>query len=1061
MNRMQRILGAAVLLACVAGLAGPVRAQSGSDDPEKLANLLGRLKMTELLGQLREELGEDQGLKAMYLLAQSKISQAQKTGDPEQADKLLSEAVSILTKLVAQADAKLEKTDPKTQKEAYDELLLDTWKYRLELAMTRGETQVADYTIKVRLLYAGQADYKAIRELTKGLDDMLLGLSQDVEDALRSRRLNLRDQMFFVPDAEDFQRRLKYGSSFIRFNRASSWPILDVQKMKARLAKLDGEIQAAQQAGNETLAKNLQSEKSHLDSIISTRELLLRDASADIGTFVDDEDSGVMWRSRLLAGRVYRALGEHGEADRMLSRVTDGSVGVRLDAAFESARNQIEAGDWKQAADRIDALLQLSAKLLGDNKQAQIGTDLKEALLRNYLWDVRASAETDPAKRKEYTLKAQAALLEFADAYADNQPVLEQFMDMIAEKFRGRDDYENLPSVVLIAVGIKERVADNDPQALKLFSMVLKRDDDASKQMVPMALYHRALTHYDMGANLPATEDFMRVAKEFPKDKRAFPCARNAVITLNALTNQRMQRDGRVAPNIRMQFVEALDLLLKGWHGEEGVNKWYYDLGWQCKYIADGVSADERTKWLKRAVTAFSQVPSDLPESTEARFRRLEVGVDLLNTETDKAKRQTTAKALAEELEAYGREIHGKSFEDESFARAVREWGARAEFYAAQIMHDSLDREQRAYELLGGLAQRWPGTSVLEAGAELEIRWDFEAGRVRQAIAKLKQFEQKYQDEPERANRLRRLIIQQIRGKAEFRDTFAQFAEEIYNEAYSEAVAKAQQQGIDPARRDVWITGQTYDAKQMLAQARLGNEEWDKALALYQELSGYEQSLRQEWVDELSAKYQRRLDELQGVKFNKRRVVQMVEEFRKELVDSGLDPQELSFWRKLDQVLVYLKAVQGQPAKVARALEMVVEELTNGLKEFLEIRKRSYPKDVENLRGLAAAHEGKGNYAKALELYLDRINLIRTVNSADLNNEQVTRVQRMFWQAQLDYCRTALKGYKGQSGNMSNLVKRIERLEKLDENMGGADFAARFRAIRDEAAAAVRQAEGG
>jgi len=822
-----RIVGSVLLISAVVGLCGgAARAQNvgGAYDrlpTDRLIKQLSFLGMTEMLQALEQEIpATDKSVWAMALRGRIRIGLANAMADPEDRNRLLDQAIPLLTEAVKLSDKIAKPTPAQT---------LDIYRFTMELAVAMGRYRVENpHVLRLRHLQGGQADLQVLRKYTKEAVDYVDLLKDDVSDTLTDWRPNMELLMIWVPKLEDLQVELKYNAAWIRLHRAMA---------------IDPGAERVQ---------------------------LCRDITNEMKPFTTDADSGVMYWALYVTGIAHRLSKEHDKADAILGKAAvpeASSKDLRQRAWFERARNRIEEGDVPKAEKAIQDFETGSLAIWGPEKRVMV--DLRVVLLKNYLYEMLAGKTKDNAEAGEFRAKAQEVLLSFVEKHADRPDLVKAFLDIVATKFAHVKDLDSANAIVLLArayTKIESKEPADQAEAERLLTMVLAhkdlRSEKIAKSIRPGVLWELAFLKNKTKQNVDAAKYFVALSRLHPKHSLALRSAKFAVQSLYAVFEERLTKGKAIKPNLRMAYIHAIDTLLSGWPEAEGVGKWNFDLAGQCMQLAGGTrSRAIRLYWQGRAVAGFEKVPSDLLEYMEAQHSALALRTEIVlgrdelaelvkkdNATAREQLRQlagellaaervrlappagaatqpaTTApatapagepeesgtpegditrraealhKLLAESLQQYSdpkaltarlktysgeaskesnevagkaKTASGKEQKDlEAIATGLREWAAQADFQAAVIKYEQLPRgmkpqareaiEKEALEDLRRIIEKWPGTSILQGAYEFEIRKLIERGQTAEAIDKIGAFKKVY---PEQARGLIGLVVAQI-----------------------------------------------------------------------------------------------------------------------------------------------------------------------------------------------------------------------------------------------------------------------------------------------------------
>lgn len=1037
-HRRRRWMGAVCVAACLALMAMPSLAQKKgrpkaaaangpssaykSLDDGKLAGALRQLRMDELLDELVRQGGDSKV--ARLLQAESMIARAQGMNDPIARDKLLAAAVDLLKKLIADAD-------PKSSRD-----LCDLFELRFKLARTMALDRGEMYALRLLYLQGGPPDVQMLRSLTEEAAGILAKLERDVEAALMDWRVQPKLLVTRVPWLEDFKKGLRYWSSWVFFYRGM------------------------------TLAEG------------TKKKQLLGSAIFNAESFADGSAAtGVKFPARLLIGMSNRELNKFDEASKHLQmlvgspRVPDG---VKIQAMFEVARNGIERGkfqarggggrrpapapapapkgkgkpvpapapapgggsfaqSFKQADKAIDDFEKKGKEILGQGGEIQI--DVMVAMLRNYLFESWSKCVTGPEKTK-HVQAAQGALLKFVSKYSDRPEVVNPFLKILAEKFRDREDYDNLDSMILLAMAVRARGNNDIDKSEKLLKLIVGRDDEITTKVRPQALWYLALIRNDRNENLASAKLFLELAQKYPKHDLARQAVRNAVIIFNSIVQERRRKGVPAGSNVREEYVAALDVLLNNpvWAKEGDTAKWNFDRGWQCMQLAEvAENARDRKaveKWIDKALKSFPAVPRTAPEYRYARHLELQLRVKrILSSEMEESVQRIEANSLVTNLKDHSEKCRAAALKLKAqgntgqMMQDLMKWGAKADLGQAEVFYRVLREEGKALSILSQIPGNWPDReSIVQEAAELEIRWLVERGQVDQAIKKVDEFSKKY---PEEADQLVQLVVIQIQKRIsqltlqqdteeeleKYRGVYLNFAKILYDAVKDKPL------------------GERYARTQMYASALIENAKVAEALPLFQELEGRKQAQRDAQKKKIDDEYAARRSRLAQSKGNPLALAKMANETVSMLGKYGITPEHSSIAQGLVDGVAYLsKQNAADPAE--KRVEMLADRLKDAYTEdrIPEMLKRTLAIDATNIIGLARCYWQMKKYDDAIKMYTD---LLGALDPSD--DEQ----KKLYWKIQLDLCTCAWEGYQNNPKALQSLRNRIRTLGLKDKFYDG------------------------
>jgi len=993
-------------------------------DDGKLAAALRQMRMDELLDELVREGGDSKV--ARLLQAESMIARAQGMNDPVARDKLLAAAVQLLKKLIAEAD-------PRSSKE-----LCDLFQLRFRLARTMALDRGEMYALRLLYLQGGPPDVQMLRSLTEEAAGILGKLERDVEAALMDWRVQPKLLVTRVPWLEEFKLGLRYWSAWVFFYRGMTLP---------------------------TGAKKKQ---------------LLGSAIFNAESFADGSAAtGVKFPARLLIGMSNRELSKFDEAAKHLAMlVGSGRVpdGVKIQAMFEVARNGIERGkfqargggrrpapkpapkgkskgkgkpapapapapgggnfaqSFKQADKAIDDFEKKGKELLGKGGEIQI--DVMVAMLRNYLFDSWSKCVTGAEKTK-HVQAAQAALLKFVSKYSDRPEVVNPFLKILAEKFRDRKDFDNLDSMILLAMAVRARANEDIPKSEKLLKLIVGRSDPITAKVRPQALWYLALIRNDRNENLASAKLFLELAAKYPKHDLAQKSVNNAVIIFNGIVQERRRKREPVGSNIREEYVAALDVLLDNpaWAKEGDTAKWNFDRGWQCMQLAESAETardrEAHDKWVDKALKSFPAVPRTAPEYRYARHLELQLrskrvlasrleesvarveGNSLVTNLKDHSEK---CRAAAEKLKAAGNA--GRKMQD------LMKWGANADLWQAEVFYRVLREERKALSILGQIPGNWPDReSVVQEAAELEIRWLVERGQVDQAIKKVDDFSKKYSKEE--ADQLLHLVVIQIQKRIDHLSLQQEGGEDLKK---YRGVLESFSKVLYEAVKDKPL-GDRYARTQLRARALAENDKVAEALPMFQELEGSKKAQRDAREKKIDDEYAARRSRLAQAKSNPILLAKMANETVSMLDKYGVTPENSSIAQGLVDAVRYLSR-QDAADKAETRVQMLADRLAvaYGEDRIPKMLKRMLPIDATNVLGLALCYWKMKKYDDAVKMYTD------VLGALDPSDEEQGK---LYWKVQMDLCTCAWEGYQANPKALQSLRNRIRMLGLKDKFYGG------------------------
>ncbi|MGB2822673.1 MAG: hypothetical protein WBF17_16940 [Phycisphaerae bacterium] len=232
-------------------------------------------------------------------------------------------------------------------------------------------------------------------------------------------------------------------------------------------------------------------------------------------------------------------------------------------------------------------------------------------------------------------------------------------------------------------------------------------------------------------------------------------------------------------------------------------------------------------------------------------------------------------------------------------------------------------------------------------------------------------------------------------------------------------------------------------AEQMRSEALEAKGAFQAALAVFEKCFAMDEAKRKVHAEFLEAQYGPRIEAIRAEAKSMDVVGRMIEEFKKELVAIGDDPNDSPDVSTLRFAYDFLRKAE-RPEQERERLPRVRNLLIRGWEKALEKRKTRLIVDHLNVIGLAKAHWGLKQYGKAMEYF-------RNYTGGVPENSKV------YWPAQLERCKCHLEGYRDSIEAMKNLVIHINILQYKDKSMGG--LAREFESIRREAQSIIDRAK--
>ncbi|MFW5869559.1 MAG: hypothetical protein ACOCVI_01530 [Planctomycetota bacterium] len=996
-------------------------------DQGKLANQLQQMGMTELLEGLVASSGEAGSPSAKRLLARAKIARAT-TGsfeDSARRNQLVDEAIALL-KDVVKATA-----DVKGWREQ-----LTYFRDRLDLAGAVGSIRIEPQTTALMYLYGTEADRRLVQKHANEAAVLVARLRADLQDKIDDLSGSGYTGLLRVRHFKQVDEEVKYRAGWVYF--------------------FDGMSDPNERSASGPLRRSIAS--------------LERYATGDA-------DSGVKYWSLLVCGMARRELHQHSSAEEYLKSAAGEKAEspVRMQAAFEIGRNLAEwgkylhhrsevygkqnlTGEAKQALvdakkkfvaaeQAVEQFSELTAELLGKNKNARLQASIYATILRNYLYETWADAvrKSDPGEAKKIADKGLQAILKFLEEHED--PAVQQFLiDRIAGKYQGRTDYQNMPSIFVFSIALKELnkaeklwEADKKDAAIKVYDKVTAmmgtiqdRSDKASASLSSRVSKVLAYIDYKLGRELDAARKNLKIARENPQAEDAFTAATNALKIYRKMVNK------RPAPSTKREFIEALEFFLDAEKGAwaKKAPQWHFDLAWQLESLGDTLRGQAQETTYRRAVKAYENVPTSTPEYMQARYRGLSLQMKVIEQFGKGTVQAEQARKLIRSMQTFADEAKAAiaDTDDEGKKKDMREWAARAMFESAILMSEVLNQDSRALNLMEQLPGDWPGTRVLRWAAAFRIERLMKTDRVKDAFEAFNEFRRKYGEE--KARGLVQSLIKEVRDNirelakdkknprelAVYRDVYAQFAENLYKTSADESASKR------------------YPLKQMYADAllekgyaaRAAKEDPDpyykKALELYEEL--YAQDQKQ--VEARRAEIEKKFADMAGAVKAARGNVRTMLSLGKQYISEAEENEYTSISLTLLSDAVYDLDAAIDEDDIDEAMLAVQFRMKKFLEDYERWLKGRVPLDGTNILGLARSQRLLDDLAKA------RKNYEKWIRSAPRSHPR-------WWEVQYEYSRTFYELNKDSVKGLDELRTKIRQLQAISKTMGGE--ANRFRQL--------------
>lgn len=1018
---MQRHVWIVAVMIVAMGVSAPAGAQearsiegtaygelSGTRYVERLREL-GMVELAEAYVLGLQERGADP-LGTLRLLADLEVQKASLEKDEELKDERLAAAEKIYRDLLAQMSP--QSTDYVGRTKMYE--------VQYVLLTVIVEQRAKPYVDRLKGLRGGQAD--------------------------KARVLALLDETLF--ELEDLAGDV--SKSLDRIGARGAVPMSELVILSPRLETLRVKSEYALAWANVNYARAFAPEDK---TGKSDRKMMLRDAIELAGQFADNEASTVRWQARLLIGTAQRQQGRYDEALATLSPVSGNSEAknwVRAGAMFEMCRALAEQGKLTDALAKADVYLQEGIKIYGE--EATVSLSLNRAMLRYH-----AHLQAGSGEAQARLDAAQQELVDFIQdtKFTDHKSSIYAALVLM---YRGQTDYENIPSVFLLAKGTVEWREGGDEekqQAMAALEALLARSDSLSKLLHTDASAELAsLTVGDGEKTVEEAARLLALAERDMDHERAMYWIADAV----GIYFDDMRSAEVVSDSQRITLVEAIELLLsrEDWLKKEpGLAQYYSHLGRQKDKLAGAADDDaDRLALYEQAIAAYEKVPAKLgsrdntKDHLSARIIAMEIRLLLLKWDMEYARSaegQEAARELRRMFDDFAVEarsqVNRMAADPENTDRlAIIRWGSEAALMAAEITNDPLDNPGPAGQRLNGLPAQWPeATDMLLRSTKLQIRIFIGRGLIAQAIEKaIEKADDIRQERPDEAEALIELVVTEIR---------AEIARLRYAPTHTDDL-KAMQESYLKVAGDLYsvVAGEPiekrYRQTQMYAESLVENGKAAEAQVLFEECKAHREKEGEAFVKALAERYVVAQDVLNraaastDITDRREELGELKSAFLKMLADEGV---------ALESTVVELKKawlVASAPGdkdvdQQEKDLATVVRYLRQGYRYYYE---RRAPVDPKNLLGLARCQEALGEYEQAAGKFARLSGMLSMEAHHDL-----------YWSAQLGRIRSSLGAYRDNPERLARLLEEIKSLGlKSKQAFGGPSFKPEFDRIEKE-----------
>ncbi|MFP4355128.1 MAG: hypothetical protein ACLFUJ_08370 [Phycisphaerae bacterium] len=1014
----------AALLSVVAVLYAPAWAHAQDQsayqrlDPDTLARKLANLGMNELLTELTSQSGSDAGsLAQLRLLAATKMAAYRNKPQAPNAAQLLQEAEQAYTQAVTKFREQPPANDTRPGAEAWMNHCEDLKQLAYVVFL-----QAEAHGVKVLYLHAVDSDYQMLQQranLGNQIVSMLDGTLTQLNNVWSTKPVMV---VLYSQKLEEMKDRAALRGGWIRFYLALSLKNNPDQNIQSeRISLLRQAIESFQRFIPTNRRFPQAKWPAHLVTGMASREMNDFERARNNLQAVQDDQAPSIFRFQ---GAFELAKVDIDQALYLVSRAEQLEDSNAKAQAAEARRQA--TGIFERSPQKIEAFVEVGDEAFGKNHHF---TDMYSALLTSHLYQSWAGTiQNDDAKVAELQAKAQKPLIAFFETHKDNQEVLLHFSSILAAKFAGRDDVENLNAMILYAMALQARARKTDSgndQARKLLEIISQRDTPAAENLKPNVRFMLAELEYAKLNAIPAAKLFEQVARDYPENDLAFQAALNAVIILNQLAEDRSRETGgKVPAQLRAELISALELLLiegpDPWAEKEGVEKYWFELGWNREKLARFRSQAEGLELLSKAIDAYQKVPADQPNYLQARNQQLWIRVTRLRFASDE-QQAAQAGPLAQDLLRFVEELTAElpNVQEDDRKQLMRTWAAMASFHAYRIQYNMLDRKDVLVKVQQ-LPEKWPDTGVMPLAAGFYIEKLIEQQRIDEALAQLEKHQSSLDVEDARP-----LFVRVLRETQKRLDDLAndpQYQEEIdrYRKVYYRASDWLYRQAMQNNAEGLDL----YTAEQAYAFALQQGGKYEEALELYNKLLDQEEKKRQEEVDKIKDRLNPLLEEAKEAG-NTQDVENIYQRFVKVLEEDEIEAVRLRPMQPLEFSMQRLDEAQTQQ-QVRAAVEEASRRLAEAIQYYRKYQIDRVAVDPYNVLGVARSKAGLGELDEAMEGYV----LLTRGLSPEVNEE-------LFWQVWKEYSLLLIEKKGSDATEMKKLLRNLELLLKRDPDFGG------------------------
>lgn len=638
---------------------------------------------------------------------------------------------------------------------------------------------------------------------------------------------------------------------------------------------------------------------------------------------------------------------------------------------------------------------------------------------------------------------------------------LEYLSALIDRAAKGDQGAKTLEPLALLDNGITKAYQKKYREAADILRSVVERFPDFEK--APLAAYN-AVNVYNNLINNHAKD---KPGEDIPINYR------EGLIKCIQVMLSRYEKDPEPFKAI-LEGMSEKDLDLK---------VWYYDLGYNSEVMADysdtarrakspasapaasqptsgpAMATKTREQWFADAIAAYEKYPQDKPEYIQCRDRIVHItwkpyedfGEEDLKTNKDailkvlpKLKefvdfaqkkiaqlkpivqtpenKSDLAKKLNELYKMYdlAQGQDAARLKNIIDFKQLQDSGSWADFTALSLRYD-LSGDKSVLPEIDKFPEKWPGMQILRNSMEFVIRKLVDEGKIKEAISKVQEFQNKYS--AKEATDLIGLVLSKVRKKINELQALAKKdaakKQELgaYVQAYSEFAKTLYEEG----RRRNADQDKLYPLQQMYGESLLmlaesasqeeQQKDYKEAGDLFKEcyeydLKEHQQKFKKDKLDEI----ERRLKAVRDAGANYTVLDSLAKDYFKFCSDNQIEiitGQEVQLRLTADAMLAAANEKDREPltAKVSELLTAVYSALTAKNERGLTRIDALVPVDATNVRGIAKCAFHLKDYKLAKEFYEKLLSGLDPWKYPDMYWEAKTD----FFEAQLDLIRTESK----------------------------------------------------